>query len=421
MSEPFRACVRAIPRGASILLSAACATSVGIDQEIADDSDRLTGSRIWSGLLLSDYAFTDAPHRDRLRYGTWHVARSLRELAATGQVDYYPIRASHVIDFIRRKEANDVVVIQVAPPDKDGYCSLGVSGSYCYAAASSARMLILHVNARMPRARGCRVKLTDAAVVITGDQDLAEHAPGLRDETSARIAASIEPLIRDGATLQIGLGSVPEAVLETLVESDRRELAIWGMATDGVVTLDEAGKLRGGPGPAVHAHDVMGTRRLFDWIHENERFRLVDYDVGASVEAIGRIPNFVAINSAIEMDLFGDANAEVLNGYQISGVGGSLDFADGARRSPGGVSILALPATARGGTVSRIVPQLSGVPHSIARTAVQYVVTEYGAADLSLLSLHERAEALIGLAAPDFRDHLWEQYRRSVKVTTSDT
>lgn len=414
MSDAFDPLLRAVTPGSSILLSAAAATSVGIDERIATDSERLRGSRVWSGLLLGAYAFTEAPHRDRLRYGTWHVDRSLRELAAQGRIDYYPVRASHVVDFIRRKSADEVVILQVAPPDRHGYCSLGVSGSYCSAAAVSARKLLLHVNPQMPTTPGCRVKLSDAAAVVTHEQPLAEHRATVLDDTATRIAAWIEPLITDGATVQVGLGSVPEAVLETLRKTDRRDLAVWGMATDGVVALDAAGKLRRGPEPAVHAHDVMGTRRLMDWTDGNDRFVLVDYSVGVSVDVIRRIPRFVAINSAIEIDLFGNANAEVLGGYQISGVGGSLDFADGARQSPSGVSILALPATARRGTVSRIVPQLTGVPHSMPRTTMQYVVTEYGCVDLSLLSLVERAEALTGLAAPQFRDDLWNGYRATL-------
>lgn len=415
MSEPFDPLLRTVDPGSSILLSAAAATSIGLDEHIATLSERLSGSRVWSGLLLGAYAFTEAPHRDRLRYGTWHVDRSLRELAAHGRIDYYPVRASHVVDFIHRKSANDVVVLQVAPPDRDGYCSLGVSGSYCSAAAATARKLLLHVNPQMPTTRGCRVRLSHATAVVTHDQPLAEHPAAVLDDTATRIAAWIEPLITDGATIQVGLGSVPEAVLETLLRTDRRDLAVWGMATDGIVALDMAGKLRRGTEPAVRAHDVMGTRTLMDWIDGNARFELVDYSVGVSVTAIGIIPRFVAINSAVEIDLFGSVNAEVVGGYQISGVGGSLDFADGARQSPGGVSILALPATARGGTVSRIVPQLTGVPHSMPRTTVQYVVTEYGSVDLSLLSLFERAEALIGLAAPEFRDNLWDRYREMLR------
>jgi 4-hydroxybutyrate CoA-transferase len=412
--SPLRDCVRRIPPGSSILLPPTCATPVGIDDVLAQESERLLGSRVWSGLLLGDYRFAEEPHRHRLRYGTWHLSRRLKGLAESGLIDSYPLRASHVIDFIRRKGAGEVVVVQVAPPDADGYCSLGVSGSYVYAAARAARMLIAHVNPAMPRVAGpCRIKLDDAAVVVTHEQDVQEHAAPPPDQTSSRIAARIEALIPDSATLQIGFGAVPEAVLESLRQSGRRDLAIWGMATDAVVTLDEAGMLREGPGPAVRTHDVLGTRRIFDWLHDNDRVELVDNTVCAEVGKIAQVPRFVSINSAVEVDLEGNANTEVVAGYQISGVGGGPDFADGARRSRGGVSILALPATARGGQVSRIVPRLSTVPHSLPRTFVQHVVTEYGAADLSLLSLEARAKALIELADPKFADELWEAHRQA--------
>lgn len=411
--SPLRDGIRRIPAGSSILLPPTCATPVGIADVLALESERLVGSRVWSGLLLGTYAFVEEPHRGRLRYGTWHVGRRLKGQAEAGLIDSYPIRASNVIDFIRRQGADEAVVVQVAPPDVDGYCSLGVSGSYVYAAARSARMLIAHVNPAMPRVPGpCRLRLDDAAVVITHEQEVQEHGASPPDDISSRIAARIEPLIPDEATLQVGFGAVPEAVLECMRLSGRRNLSIWGMATDAVVTLDEAGMLREGPG-VVRTHDVMGTRRLFDWLHDNERVELVDNTVCADVSAMAQVPRFVSINSAVEVDLEGNANAEVVAGLQISGVGGGLDFADGARRSRGGVSILALPATARGGQISRIVPRLAGVPHSLPRTSVQHVVTEYGSADLSMLSLDARAEALIELAAPEFANDLWEAHRQA--------
>jgi 4-hydroxybutyrate CoA-transferase len=406
--------VARIPAGSSILLPPTCGTPLGIEEALAADSERLAGSRLWSGLLLGTYPFAEEPHRDRLRYGTWHIGRPISGLAEAGLIDAYPLRASDVIDFIRCKGAGDVVIVQVAPPDADGYCSLGVSGSYAYAAACSARMLIAVVNPAVPRAPGpCRIRLDDAAVVLDVDQELRQHRAPAPDETSRRIAAWIEPLIEDGMTLQVGFGSVPEAVLEILRQSGRRDLGIWGMATDAVVDLAEAGMLREGPAPAVRTHDVMGTHRIFEWLHDNDRVELVDNRVCSEVGEIARVPRFVSINSAIEVDLEGNANSEVVGGVQMSGVGGGPDFADGARRSAGGASVLALPATARGGQVSRIVPRLTGVPHSLPRTSVQHVVTEYGQADLSLLSLEQRAEALIALAAPQFREGLWEAHRQA--------
>ncbi|MDP9429478.1 MAG: acetyl-CoA hydrolase [Actinomycetota bacterium] len=409
--SPLRACLEKIPAGSSILLPPTCGTPVGMEELIAFESERLAGSRVWSGLLLGTYPFTEEPHRHRLRYGTWHLARRLRGLAEAGLIDSYPLRASNVGDFIRRKQIDDVVVVQVAPPDPDGYCSLGVSGSYVYAAARSARMLVAHVNPAMPRVPGrARIKLDHAAVVVTHEQEVRGHLAPPPDEISTQIAARIEPLIADGATLQVGFGVVPEAVLEALRRSGRRDLAIWGMATDAIVTLDEAGMLREGAGPAVRTHDVMGTRRIFDWLHCNERAELVDNSVCTDVAEIAQVPRFVSINSAIEVDLEGNVNSEVVAGRQISGVGGGVDFAEGARRSPGGLCILALPATARGGQTSRIVTRLTGVPHSLPRTTVQYVVTEHGATDLSVLSLEARAEALIALAAPQFRDALCEDH-----------
>lgn len=410
-----------VPAGTAILLPPTCGTPTGLDHALAEASARLSGSVVRSGLLLGRYPFLDDPHLDHLRYGTWHVSKAIGHLADAGRIDAHPIRASDVPTFIRRSGTDDVVIAQVAPPDADGWCSLGVSGSYMVDAARTARRLIVLVNPQVPRVAGpARIRLADAHAVVTHEQPLLEvHSP-TADDTAMRIAAHVEPLVGDGATLQIGLGSVPQAVLEALQHAGRRGLAVWGMATDGVLLLDRAGMLHRDPTrPAVITHDVLGTRQLFDWMSGNARVRLTGYDVCASSTAISQVPGFVSINSAVEVDLLGNANAEVVAGRTVSSVGGGPDFVDGARAAPGGVSVLALPATARAGTTSRIVARLRDVPHSIPRTAVQRVATEHGIADLSLLNLRQRAEAMIELADPRFRDELWMAHEQA--MTAADT
>lgn len=383
------------------------------NDELAEDSLRLAGSNLWSGLLIGDYPFISEPHLSRLRYGTWHVARQIADEVQRGRADYYPLRASDVTAFVERNCGLDVVVAQVSEPDREGFCSLGVSGSYLDWALGAAPLLILHVNPAMPRSFGCRVKLSDAAFVVSERVELVEHASRPPDDVSRAIATHVASLVPHGATLQIGLGSVPESLVEMLADGDVGELAFWGMATDGIAALDAAGKLRSSHGPVVHAVDVLGTRIIFDWIHSNDRFRLVGYGTGVSPAVIGQVARFVSINSAVEIDLHGNANLEAIGAKQIGGIGGAFDFVEGARRASGGLSILALPSTTRDRKMSRIVPRLRDVPHSIPRTSVQYVVTEYGVVDLSTLSTHARAEALIGLAAPEFQNELWDWHQQA--------
>jgi len=336
--------------------------------------------------------------------------RPARRLIDAGSVDFYPLRASQVVKFLTRKKV-DVAVIQVSPPDNDGYCSFGVSTSYPFPIAGIARTVIAEVNPEMPRTAGnCRIHVSHISQAVHTDHPLMEYQGGIPDAISARIALHIEPLVPDGATLQIGMGNIPEAIVQTLKSSGRCGLRFFGMGVDGVVDLWESGMLAT-DGPVLVAAELMGTRRLFDWVDRNARCEMLDFPQLFSGSRPEVSSNFISINSTLEIDLWGNANSEVAGTSQVSGVGGSLDFIELAMRCPTGKVILALTATAKDGAISKIVPRLSNVPHTISRSAVQYVVTEYGAVDLSMLGLDERADAMIGLAAPQFRDELWNKYR----------
>lgn len=398
-----------------ILLPAGCANPQQFVKLLTDKSDRLNGCRLWSGLLVGEYPFAREPHPNRLRYGTWHVMRPVESLIASGRADYYPLRSSHVGDFIKRREIAEVVILNLSPPDSTGSASLGVSTGYSYDALSVARVVIGQINPLVPATCGnCRIPVTDLTYSFTLEEPLPEYTCARVDETSRRIATLIEPLIPPGATIQIGIGSIPEALLLVLKESRLQDLSFWGMAAEGLVALDEGGMLKRGPGPAVVAVELMGSGNLFRWAANNPRCIMVPFSVGSDSRLMSARPNFISINSAIEIDLWGNVNAEVVEGRQVSGVGGSLDFVEGARRSEGGKSIIALPATAKGGTVSRIVAELSSSP-TMPRNLVQYVVTEFGCVDLSLLSLDSRAEAMISLAAPQRRNDLYDAYRARQK------
>lgn len=401
--------VAAIEPGAKIVLPPGCGEATAFTTAMLEDSGRLAGCRLYSGLLLGEYPFLAEPHVSRLAYGTWHVMRPARPLIDAGRVDFYPIRASQVARLLAHAGI-DVAVVQVSPPDANGYMSVGVSTSYPYPVARSAPVVIAEVNPRMPRTLGeCRLHESEITYAFEADHPLVEYRASAPDDLSIRIAGFVAPLIPDNAALQIGIGGIPEAILLALRESARRGLTMFGMGIDGAVDLWDAGVLATDR-PAMIGAELMGTTRLFDWAHENEQCDMRDF-AGlfdpARAKALGPL---VSINSTLEIDLWGNANSEVAGSSQVSGVGGSVDFMELAVRSGSGKSILALAATAKNGSVSKIVTRLSGVPYTIPRSAVQWVATEYGVVDLSVLSLDERAKAMVGLAAPQFRDQLWNDY-----------
>jgi 4-hydroxybutyrate CoA-transferase len=411
--------VRAIEPGATILLPPGCGEATAFEEALVMDRERLRGARLFSGLLLSEYPFLAPSRPPAFDYGTWHVMRPVRQALAAGDVRYFPLRASQVPGFVSRRGI-DVAVVHVSPPDAAGYCSLGVSPSYSYPAARATPVLIAQVNRAMPRTRGdCRLHVSSFTHAFEVDSPLVEYRASTPDAISTRIAALVEPLIPDGASLQIGIGAIPEAILLALRDSGRRNLRLYGMGVDGAVDLWESGTLARN-GPALIGGELMGTRRLFDWAHDHARCEMRDFPALFDPSRVAGVDCLVSLNSALEVDLWGNANSEVASGVQVSGLGGSLDFMEQASRTLGGRRILALAATAKQGSVSTIVPTLAAIPQSIPRSAVQWIATEYGAVDLSMLDLDARAEAMVGLAAPAFRDTLWNDYRAARRSRTAD-
>jgi acyl-CoA hydrolase len=387
----------AIAPGSTIALTPGCSEPTELVAALCADSRRLAGSTVLSGLLLGSYPFLDEP----FEYGTWHVMRPAR-----GRSRFYPLRGSDLRGFLARRSI-DVALVQLAPPDGNGLCSTGVSSSYTPDLIASAAQVIAEINPRMPRTRGTLIPFSDLDAVVEVDHPLVEYRERRPPETAAAIARSIEPLIHDGATVQTGIGGIPEAVLELLARGPLQNLECYGMASDAVVALAEAGKLRAGDDSVV-AVELMGTQRLFDWADRNPALRMETFDAALDPARIAGHDEFVSINTAVEVDLSGAVNSESVGGAQISGIGGGFDFIEGARLSPDGLSIVALASTAGADRRSTIVPRLGDAPTSVPRHTVNVVVTEHGVADLRDLSLDERAEALIALAHPDHRDALRE-------------
>ena len=312
----------------------------------------------------------------------------------------------------------DVALIQVSPPDQQGRFSLGVSASHAYPLARQARTIVAEVNDRAPRTYGpCFFTAEEIDFLVECSVPLVPYPEIQFGETERRIAELVADLIPDGATIQIGIGNLPAAILKLL--EGKKDLGFHsGMLSDSVVDLVEKGAVTNArknvhPGKIV-AGELIGTEKLFRFGHENPLLEMHGAGVSHNAELIGKIDNFVAINSALEIDLSGQINAESLNGVQISGVGGQFDFVEGAYFSRGGRSVTALISSASKGKVSRIVPTFSNqAVVTIPRYLTDIVVTEYGAAHLRGKSIRQRAEALISIAHPSFRDGLWEAFRKT--------
>jgi len=310
----------------------------------------------------------------------------------------------------------NVAMIVVSPPDNDGFVSLGISVDYAIQAVRAAEITIAEVNPNMPRTGPCsRIPVTDIDYFVESELPLYTITPPGINEVAEKTGRHVAELIRDGDCLQLGVGAIPEAVLEFL--GGKRDLGIHTeMISDGVMTLAEKGVITGArktlhPGKIVLTF-VMGTERLYRWLDDNPMIDAHPVDYTNDPCVIAQNDNMVAINSSISVDLLGQASSESIGPRQYSGVGGQVDFIRGAAASKGGRSIIALPATAKGGEVSRIVATLlPGQAVTPSRNDVDYVVTEYGVAHLWGKTMRERARALINIAAPKFRDSLERECR----------
>ncbi|WP_048893601.1 acetyl-CoA hydrolase/transferase family protein [Mycobacterium heckeshornense] len=361
-----------------------------------------------SGLLVGEYPFLGAVHTGDLRYRTWHVMAPVSDLVADGVADFVPVRASRVAALLEAHRV-DVALVRITPPDRHGYCSLGPSAGYSLDALRLARVRIGEVDPDLPWTFGNTTvhdSIFDAFIDTAADTP--QYSSARPSAVSNRIAENIVNLLPRNPTLQIGIGSIPEAVVNTLADADLGEVRFTGMATDEMVDLFERGVIPADHDvPAIVSPELMGTQRLMRFADRNPAVGVYPSSTAHNAAILGRTPRLVSINTAIEVDLSGQVNSEVLRGRQISGVGGSLDFVDAAARSAGGLRVIALPSTTPDGSRSRIVNSIGTV--TIPRSMVDTVVTEHGVAHLDGKTSAERAEALIAIAHPDHRDSLAHQ------------
>jgi acyl-CoA hydrolase len=417
-----REAVRQIRSGQRVFVQGAAATPQQLLGALVERAAELTDVEI-----VHMHADGPAPHvapamAGHLRHRALFIGSNTREAVNTGRADFVPVFLSDIPAlFTSRGLPIDVALVNVSRPDRHGFCSLGTSVDCARAAVESAQVVIAQINPRVPRTLGDSfIHLRQIDIAVDVDAALLAAEPSPINETERAIGECVAELIDDGATLQLGIGGIPNAALAAM--GSKRDLGVHTeMFSDGLLDLVEKGTVTGAaktihPGKIVTTF-IMGSQRLYDWVHDNPMVEMHPVDYTNDTSIIRRNTRMMAINSALQVDLSGQVCADSIGTRLYSGVGGQMDFMRGAALSPGGKAIIALPSTARSGTLSRIVPVLSeGAGVTTTRAHVQYVVTEYGTAYLHGKSIRERAAALIGIASPAFRDELsrWAREQRYV-------
>jgi acyl-CoA hydrolase len=349
---------------------------------------------------------------EHFRHNALFIGPNVRNAVNEGRADYTPVNLSEIESLFESGAMPiDVALIQLSPPNAHGFCSFGVGVDTSLTAVKVARYAVAQVNEEMPRTHGdSLVHVSQIDAFVEDSRPLCEFRRPEIADVQWDVARNVAGLIEDGAVLQTGIGSIPDAVLQFLM--DRKDLGVHSeLVTDSVIPLIEAGVLSGRrktfrPGKIILGF-VLGTRRLFDLVDDNPMFEFHPTAYANDPDLIAQNDNMVAINSALQIDLTGQVSSDSIGTYFFSGIGGQVDFLRGASRSKGGKPIIALPSTAENGTVSRITPVLSpGAGVVIPRASVHYVVTEYGVANLHGRTIRERAKALIEIAHPKFREQL---------------
>lgn len=402
--------------GRTIYIPGATGESLALAGALRDDPGRAAGVHFLGCLVPGmnetlDYAGL-APDS---RMTTFLLPGCMRESFRAGQVNLVPRTywgaARHFM-----ATPCDVAIAHVTPPDADGLCSLGIASDFAPLVWPQAAVKVLIVNPSMPRLpRALTLRLADADVVVTMDGPLVEAAPAAANAEGDSIAAKVAALVPDGAHIQTGIGGAPGAIWKYLL--DHRDLVLRsGMVNDWLLDLREAGALAAG-GDHV-AGVAYGTRALYDALARTDLVRFATTIETHGLPALVDLPRLTSVNGALEVDLFGQVNVEWQGSALSSGVGGGPDFMRAAAFSPGGRSIIALPATAKRGALSRIVVRLDKPSVGIARSDIDTVVTEHGVADLRDKGLDQRAEAMIAIAAPDYQAELaegWAALRAGIR------
>lgn len=402
--------VRGISAHDHVYMGGNAATPRGLAVALAARAEEVSGVEVAHVLLLGEDPFREV--RQHIRHRALFVGPADREAVNCGRADYVPCHLSEIPSMFRSGAFPlDVALLMVSPPDVHGFFSLGVEVLASLAAAKAAKRVIVQVNRRMPRVHGDTwLHVSEVQAVVEQDEELIELRADPPGPVELAIAAHILPLIPEGATLQLGIGGIPDAVVSLL--RDRDDLGVHTeMVSDGVMEGVRRGVLTGRC-KTLHPRKVvttfiLGSRALYDWVDDNPQISALPCDETNDVILAAQNRRLVAINSALSVDLTGQVNADSIGTRIYSGVGGQVDFIRASSRSEGGQPIIALSSTAAGGKVSRIVPCLAeGAGVVTSRADAHWIVTEYGAALLHGRTLRERARVLVDIAHPDFREGL---------------
>jgi 4-hydroxybutyrate CoA-transferase len=367
-------------------------------------------------LTVTGSEYVSPEMQGHLRVNTLFISQNVRQAVNDGRADFTPVFLSELpLLFKRNVLTLDVALVHLSPPDDEGYCSFGIEAGLTITAAESAKIIIAEINAQMPRTLGdTLIHVSKIDTIIETDYQIAELPQGEEsNEQTERIAGFIAERIPNGATLQMGIGGIPNAVLKFL--KDKKNLGIHSeLISDSLIDLVEMGivtnEMKSIHRGKIITGFILGSRRLYPWVNNNPLIELHRTEYVNNPFVIAQNPRMVAINSAIEIDLTGQICADSIGTKFFSGVGGQLDFIYGASLSEGGLPIIALPSTTTlrdGSTISRIVTTLKpGAGVVTTRNHVHYVATEYGIIDLYGKSIRQRTKALISIAHPDFREDL---------------
>ena len=397
-------------------------TPDALDKALAKRTDELKDVKLRGGILLKPLAvFEREDAGEHFCWNSWHMSGIERKYISRGFAYYSPIRYSELPRYYRDSiQPDDVVMLMVAPMDKHGYFNFGPNASHLTAMCETSKKIIVEVNENMPRCLGGfenGVHISDVTYIVEGDNppigELGGGGPAT--DVDKAVAKLIVDEIPNGACLQLGIGGMPNAVGSLIAESDLKDLGVHTeMYVDAFVDIAKAGKITGAHKNIDRYRQTYafaaGTKKLYDYLNDNPECMSAPVDYTNSIATISSIDNFISINNAVDVDLYGQISAESSGIRQISGAGGQLDFVMGAYLSKGGKSFVCLSSTftnKKGETFSRILPTLhNGSVVTDTRSNAHYIVTEYGMANLKGKSTWERAEALINIAHPDFRDQL---------------
>jgi len=409
-ASPPEAVLDHVGPGTDLIVPLANGEPVGLISTLDAHAGQLSNVRVHQMHTLHDHPYLHGVYGDRLHHVSYFLSSVTRPAFAEGACDLVPAHFSELPLMLRRHTTRPLVLAAASPPDRHGYVSLGTNADYTARFIGSLPFFI-EINPNMPRTFGENsLHLSQVLGHTEVDTPLVELPPPRVSERDLRVAALVAERVPDGATIQAGIGAIPNAILGLL--HDRRDLGLHTeLISDGVMDLFESGALTGTqkvsrPGKLV-ATFALGTQRLYDFLNDNAAVELLPVDWVNDPRVIGRERRFVSINATIEVDLLGQCNSEMIAGRYHSGSGGQTDFARGAMYSEGGMGFVVLHSTTGDESVSRIVSRLCpGAPVTTMKNTVDHVVTEYGIAELRGRSIAQRAAALIGIAHPKFRDGL---------------